>query len=188
MTFVRAYAKCGLGLCESDQPLEVEADIARRGLELPPMKEGVQSLEFEQLPSPLGSISTRPMQLTAEQLRDGFPLIRLVTVDVTVSREIWDLCGLTGANGFTLMDFPGLGSEASGVRDLYLCLRELEQIQTILIVLNGKRSGGSEGSRLYDLLQAHRPGQDIRDMILVAVGRFDELPSDRKEEKINCGT
>lgn len=50
------------------------------------------------------------------------------------------------------------------------------QIQTILVVLNGRRPGGNEGSRLYDLLQEHRKGQDIRDMILVSGGRFDELP------------
>lgn len=176
LLFVRAYAMCGPGLCESDQPFAVSADVARRGLALPIPKEDIQSQEFSALPFPSAKIPTRPSVLTEQQLRDAFPLIRLVSVDVTISRHIWDLTGLTGIDRFCLMDFPGLGSEASGVRDLFLCLRELEQIHTILILLNGRRPGGSEGSRLYNLLQEHRPGQDIRDMILVSVGRFDELP------------
>jgi len=184
--FVRAYAKCGAGLCGGGEPFEVEAHVARRGLELPQLTEGIQGVPFDNLPAPLGSVPSRPEQLSSDQIRDGFPLIRLVSVDVAVSKQIWDFSELTGANRFTLMDFPGLGSDASGVRDLFLCLRELEQIQTILILLNGRRPGGSEGSRLYDLLQSHRPGQDIRDMILVAVGRFDELPlkNEGGEEKL----
>lgn len=174
--FTRAYAMCGAGLCTSDEPIEVSAEVVRHALSLPIIREGIQKLEFEQIPRPSAPISSRPSSLTAQQLKDAFALIRMVSVDVTISRYIWDLTGLTGTDRFCLMDFPGLGSEASGVRDLYLCLRELEQIQTILILLNGRRPGGSEGSRLYDLLQEHRPGQDIRDMILVSVGRFDELP------------
>jgi hypothetical protein len=174
--FVRAYAKCGEGLCSSEEPFVVSAEIAKVGLSLPVSNEGIQNLDFSELPSPRHSISTRPQSLTKELLKDAFPLVRLVSVDVRISRHIWDLTGLTGTDRFCLMDFPGLGSEFSGVRDLFLCLRELDQIQTILVVLNGRRPGGNEGSRLYDLLQEHRKGQDIRDMILVSVGRFDELP------------
>ena len=174
--FVRAYAKCGSGLCESADAFEVEADAARNGLTLKADKESIQGMAFTDLPAPAHAVATRPITLTSDLIRDGFPLIRKVSVDVTVSRQMWDFAALTGANRFVLMDFPGLGAESSGVRDLYLCLGELAEIQTILIVLNGRQPGGNEGTHLYNLLQEHRPGQDIRDMILVAVGRFDQLP------------
>lgn len=174
--FVRAYAKCGSGLCESADPFEVEGEQARRGLTLTADKESIQGLAFTDLPAPAHAVATRPATLPSDLIRDGFPLIRRVSVDVTVSRQMWDFAALTGANRFVLMDFPGLGAESSGVRDLYLCLGELAEIQTILIVLNGRQPGGNEGTHLYNLLQEHRPGQDIRDMILVAVGRFDQLP------------
>lgn len=176
VSFVRAYAKCGEGLCSSNEPFVVTAEIAKVGLSLPTSNEGIQNLDFSELPWPRHSLSTRPQVLTEDMLRDAFPLVRLISVDVKISRHIWDLAGLMGTDRFCLLDFPGLGSEFSGVRDLFLCLRELDQIQTILVVLNGRRPGGNEGSRLYDLLQEHRKGQDIRDMILVTVGRFDELP------------
>jgi hypothetical protein len=173
--FVRAYMRCGAGLCGSEEPFEVPVDVAVNGLQLEAIHDNIQSMMFSDIPSPKCSISTRPTVLTAEQIRDAFPLIRLVTVDVQLATGLWNFSGL-GADRFILMDFPGLGADSSGVRDLYLCLRELEKIQTVLILLNGRKPGGDQGLKIYNLLQEHRPGQDIRDMVLVGIGRFDQLP------------
>jgi len=68
-------------------------------------------------------------------LQNSFPLIRRVDIEVKISREIWDV---SGAAKFMLLDFPGLGAANSGARDTFLSLRELAEVQTILVLLNGK--------------------------------------------------
>jgi hypothetical protein len=92
---------------------------------------------------------------------------------VKISREIWDV---TGAEEFVLLDFPGLGAANSGTRDAYLSLRELAQVQTILVLLNGKSPGSDRANKIFTMMQQQRPGQDLKDLILVGVGRFDQLP------------
>ncbi|MEI7687213.1 MAG: GTPase, partial [Planctomycetota bacterium] len=151
IAYLRAYKHAGVGLCGSPEPFEVAVDIAKAGLELPIVEQNIQAMTFGELPVPPIKISSRPESLTADLIRIGFPLIRLVSVNVRVSMQIWNLGNLSGDNRFVLLDFPGLGADSSGVRDLFLCLRELEQIQTILILLNGKKPGGDQASKLYDL-------------------------------------
>jgi hypothetical protein len=94
---------------------------------------------------------------------------------VKISREIWDV---TGAEEFVLLDFPGLGAANSGTRDTFLSLRELAQVQTILVLLNGKSPGSDRANKIFTMMQQQRPGQDLKDLILVGVGRFDQLPLD----------
>lgn len=90
-----------------------------------------------------------------------------------ISREIWDI---TDASEFTLLDFPGLGAANSGARDTFLSLRELAEVQTILVLLNGKSPGSDRANKIFTMMQQQRPGQDLKDLILVGVGRFDQLP------------
>jgi hypothetical protein len=100
-----------------------------------------------------------------------------VDIEVGVSERVWDLSGMQGAGEWVLLDFPGLGAAESGVRDGFLCKRELREVQTILILLNGQRPGGEGGQVIFSLMNADRPaGMDLRDSILVAVNRFDQLP------------
>ncbi|HLO84926.1 MAG TPA: proteasome protein, partial [Nostocaceae cyanobacterium] len=73
---------------------------------------------------------------------------------------------------------PGLGAANSGARDTFLSLRELAQVQTILVLLNGKSPGSDRANRIFTMMQQQRPGQDLKDLILVGVGRFDQLPLD----------
>src|SRR5262249_31453393 len=82
-----------------------------------------------------------PLPLTADWLRKAFPLVRRVDVEVAVSERIWDLAGMQGAGEWVLLDFPGLGAAESGVRDGFLCERELREVQTILILLDGRTPG-----------------------------------------------
>jgi hypothetical protein len=84
---------------------------------------------------------------------------------------------MQGAGEWVLLDFPGLGAAESGVRDGFLCKRELREVQTILILLDGRRPGGEGGQVIFNMMNADRPpGQDLRDSILVIVNRFDQLP------------
>ena len=79
---------------------------------------------------------------------------------------------------FVLLDFPGLGAANSGARDTFLSLRELAEVQTILVLLNGKTPGSDRAHTIFTMMQQQRPGQELKDLILVGVGRFDQLPLD----------
>jgi hypothetical protein len=114
--------------------------------------------------------------LTATFLQRAMPLIRRVEVRVRVPEEVWNLSSIRGAGEFILLDFPGLGARDSGIRDTFLCNLELKDVQTILMVEDGRAPGGNAGKELFDRLQKSQPGRDLRDSILVAVNRFDQLP------------
>jgi hypothetical protein len=174
LTFTRAYRQCGVGLCGAK--LKIPRDAVRHGLTLANAKQSVQEMSFDDIPPAPAPISSQPDELTSETLRAAFPLVRRVTARVRLSKQIWDFSELTGSNPFVLLDFPGLGAADSGVRDLYLCRRELAEVQTILILLDGKKSGGNEGNQLVDLLAENRRGRDIKDAVLVGIGRFDSIP------------
>jgi hypothetical protein len=146
----------------------------REGLALPRASVSITTMKFEDLPAAPGPL---PSALTADWLRKAFPLVRRVDIEVGVSQRVWDLTGMQGAGEWVLLDFPGLGAAESGVRDGFLCKRELREVQTILLLLNGQRPGGEGGQVIFNLMSADRPaGMDLRDSILVVVNRFDQLP------------
>ncbi len=111
----------------------------------------------------------------AADLHNSFSLIRRIDVTVEVSKQVWDLSGLQTTNEFVLLDFPGLGSADSGVRDTFLSLQELQDVQTILLLLNGRYPGGAIASKIRTMLEQDK-GQDLKDRIIVGVGRFNQLP------------
>jgi hypothetical protein len=151
----------------------VDAETAREGLALARSSTSVSAVKFEELPDAPG---VRPQPLNAPWLRKAFPLIRRVDAEVHLSQRLWDLSGMQGAGEWVLLDFPGLGAAESGVRDAFLCKCELREVQTILILLDGRRPGGEGGQSIFSMLSADRPGQDLRDSILVVMNRFDQLP------------
>jgi hypothetical protein len=153
---------------------QVDADTMREGLALPRSNTSIAVLKYEALPEAPGPM---PRTLSADWLRKAFPLIRRVDIEVGVSQRVWDLSGMQGAGEWVLLDFPGLGAAESGVRDSFLCKRELREVQTILILLDGRRPGGEGGQVIFSMMNADRPaGQDLRDSILVVMNRFDQLP------------
>jgi hypothetical protein len=157
-----------------ERVVEVDVETAREGLALPRSKVSIAAVRFEELPTEPGPMS-RP--LTPAWLRQAFPLVRRVEMEVGVSQRVWDLSGMTGAGEWVLLDFPGLGAAESGVRDGFLCKRELREVQTILILLDGRRPGGEGGQVIFSMMSADRPaGSDLRDSILVVMNRFDQLP------------
>ena len=169
--FLRAYQAYGEALCGRLYP--IDGITAREGLQLAEMPMAIQSLKFEDLPPANVRLPNAPQRLGTQLLQTSFPLIRRVDIDVKISREIWDV---TGAEEFVLLDFPGLGAANSGTRDTFLSLRELAQVQTILVLLNGKSPGSDRANKIFTMMQQQRPGQDLKDLILVGVGRFDQLP------------
>lgn len=171
VSFLRAYQAYGEALC--GRFYQIDAITAHEGLQLAEMPMAIQSLKFEDLPSAHIRLPNAPQKLATQLLQNSFPLIRRVDIEVKISREIWDV---TGAEEFVLLDFPGLGAANSGTRDAYLSLRELAQVQTILVLLNGKSPGSDRANKIFTMMQQQRPGQDLKDLILVGVGRFDQLP------------
>ncbi|MBS3026346.1 MAG: dynamin family protein [Dolichospermum sp. DET50] len=171
LSFLRAYQAYGEALC--GRFYQIDAITAREGLQLAEMPMAIQSLKFEDLPAAPIRLPNAPQRLGTQLLQTSFLLIRRVDIEVKISREIWDV---TGAEEFVLLDFPGLGAANSGTRDTFLSLRELTQVQTILVLLNGKSPGSDRANKIFTMMQQQRPGQDLKDLILVGVGRFDQLP------------
>ncbi|MBD2296574.1 dynamin family protein [Anabaena sphaerica FACHB-251] len=171
--FLRAYQAYGEALCS--KYYHIDAATAHEGLQLNEMPMAIQTLKFDDLPPAHIRLPSAPQRLQTQLLQNSFHLIRRVDIEVKISREIWDL---TGAEEFVLLDFPGLGAANSGARDTFLSLRELAQVQTILVLLNGKSPGSDRANKIFTMMQQQRPGQDLKDLILVGVGRFDQLPLD----------
>ncbi|MEA5559172.1 proteasome protein [Nodularia spumigena] len=171
--FIRAYQAYGDAMCGGHY--QIDAITAREGLQLTEQPMAIQTLRFEDLPPSHIRLPSPPQRLPTKLLQNSFPLIRRVDMEVKISREIWDFAG---ASEFILLDFPGLGAANSGARDTFLSLRELAEVQTILVLLNGKTPGSDRANKIFTMMQQQRPGQDLKDLILVGVGRFDQLPLD----------
>ncbi|QLE55032.1 proteasome protein [Nostoc sp. TCL26-01] len=169
--FIRAYSAYGEALCGGRY--QIDATSAREGLQLAEQPLAIQTLGFEDLPPAHIRLPSPPQNLPIKLLQNSFPLIRRVDITVKISREIWDI---TDASEFIILDFPGLGAANSGARDTFLSLRELAEVQTILVLLNGKSPGSDRANKIFTMMQQQRPGQDLKDLILVGVGRFDQLP------------
>ncbi len=172
--FVRAYVAYGRAMCSHS--FQIDANTAHQGLKLAEIPIAIQNLGFQDLPKAPIPLGKTPQNLQVQLLQKSFPLIRRVDIDVKISQQIWNLSTGGGIADFVLLDFPGLGAANSGVRDTFLSLRELSEVQTILILLNGKSPGGDRANQIFTMMQQQRPQQDLKDLILVGVGRFNQLP------------
>ncbi len=172
--FVRAYVAYGAAMCS--HRFSIDATTAHEGLKLADIPMGIQTLSFQDLPQAPIPLGKTPQNLQFQLLQKSFPLIRRVDIDIKISQKIWNLSTAGGTADFILLDFPGLGAANSGVRDTFLSLRELSEVQTILILLNGKSPGSDRANKIFTMMQQQRPGQNLKDLILVGVGRFNQLP------------
>ena len=179
VVFVRTYSVYKEDIC--GKSYEIDNTTAHKGLRLaePPMN--ILELSFDRLPSPPKRWENL-VQPSVQDLQNSFSLIRRIDVTVEISKEIWDLSSLQGTNEFILLDFPGLGAADSGVRDAFLSLRELRDVQTILLLLNGRYPGGATAAKIRSLLERDK-GQDLRDRIIVGVGRFNQIPLSSSDER-----
>jgi hypothetical protein len=142
-------------------------------------------------PLPQGNLPSTPypnsVQYTSKptsgQLGIVFPLVSRVILNVTVPSDAWPVAGWKNDQGFTLLDFPGIGGANSKVRDLFLTRRGLEEVHTILVLVNAAHPGGQVPDSFYGFLSelegksAGGPGADdsLSNRIVYCAGRFDEL-------------
>ncbi|MGB3651909.1 MAG: dynamin family protein, partial [Rivularia sp. (in: cyanobacteria)] len=162
--FAQSYIWHGEKVCRS-KPINVDIDTVPFGLQLSSRQ--IDENVFNQIPTNEEDLK--------KFLQATFYLIRRINVEVKVSQVIWDLSSIQKANKLVLLDFPGLGNADSGVRDKFLCSREMENVQTILILIEGRRAGGSRSLEIFDMLQQQRQNQVLDDFIVAGVGRFDEM-------------
>lgn len=118
------------------------------------------------------------------RLASVFPLVSRVILDITMPPDAWPVAGRVGDQGFTLLDFPGIGGANSKARDLFLTKRGLEDVHTILVLVNAGRAGGAVPDTFYGFLREldGRTGDSttaagrLSHRIVYCAGRFDELP------------
>ncbi|WP_414589649.1 dynamin family protein [Scytonema sp. PCC 10023] len=179
IVFLRTYVNYGASLC--GESLKITHTKAREGLKLTSISPANQELKFEDIPevTKLPVDKNRP---SSELLQNSFSLIRRVNINVKISKEIWNLGTTQDTAKFILLDFPGLGAANSGVRDTFVSLRELTQVQTILILLNGRTPGSDRAQKIFNMIEQKRPGQNLKDFILVGVGRFNQLSIEREQK------
>lgn len=178
--FMQSYAAYGQHLC--GRSYAIDPEIAASGLKLANPVRDILECSFENLPAAPKLWSDWAVP-SVQDLQSSFALIHRVDVTVEVSQEIWDLSMLRGTNEFVLLDCPGLGSDSSSVRDAFLSLQELKQVQTILLVLDSRRPGGGVAAEIRSMLeQIKDTDRDLKERILVAVSRFDELPLGEAEK------
>mgnify|MGYP002777026604 CR=1 FL=1 len=180
---VRAYISYGADLC--GKSLKIDHTTAREGLKLTNTPSVNREFKFEEIPS-FAKLPVNENQPTPKLLQNSFSLIRRVNINVKVSKQIWNLRTTQDTAKFVLLDFPGLGAAESGVRDTFVSLQELEEVQTILILLNGSRPGSDSAHEIVSMIEQKRPRQNLKDFILVGVGRFNQLPieSEQKLDKL----
>jgi hypothetical protein len=112
-----------------------------------------------------------------------FPLVSRVILDIALPSDAWPVAGRVGDQGFMLLDFPGIGGANSKARDLFLTRRGLEDVHTILVLVNAGRAGGQIPDTFYGFLRELDGGRGdgaaaadrLSSRIVYCAGRFDEL-------------
>ncbi|WP_338702350.1 dynamin family protein [Streptomyces sp. Q6] len=131
------------------------------------------------LPGPAGLSAPDPRLegggLSAEMLRATMPLVRRVVREVEVDRGVWDVTPFPGGE-LRLIDFPGLNSAFSAVRDGYVCGVELRTVHTVLILLKTTSGATDTPERLRRMWLAAQRDDGLQGSVLAAVSRFHELP------------
>ncbi|GJF27889.1 hypothetical protein KNE206_05890 [Kitasatospora sp. NE20-6] len=148
-------------------PVAISAGLLRAAVEIGDSR----SLPRE-VPPPRPVLPLPPdAALDAAGLRDTFPLIRQITLDVRLPQDVWDLGGLT----VELADFPGLDSGSR--RDRFLVERELPRASAVLIVLQAERAANDHVAAFHSMLEQGRfLRTGLADSVLVAANRFDLVP------------
>jgi hypothetical protein len=130
-----------------------------------------------------GSVPFTPNP-AAGQLAATFPLVARVILNVTMPADAWPVsAAAANQEGFTLLDFPGIGGANSQARDLFLTRHGLEDVHTILVLVNAGHVGGTVPDTFYGFLRDldARDGADgaepLSARIVYCAGRFDEVPA-----------
>jgi hypothetical protein len=133
-----------------------------------------RTLTAVQFPAPPPPFDPQADRLDLARVAGLFPLIRSVRVGVRVPAAIAARLGLDRIPRFELVDCPGLGADRSSLRDAHLCMRELKNVETIVIVVDASDPGADAPTKIYDLMHDAWEGY-IKNRILVAANKFDAL-------------
>lgn len=177
--FARAYQACGGFVNGESFKLEPAAAQVAMSLSADSARGDFRDRSLPTGPAPL---KAKPETISPTLMGGLFPLVRVVRAEVRLPEEIGRRLLGDGDNPFVIVDCPGLGADGSSLRDEFLCLRELRSVETILIVVNSRRPGSNAAAILHDMMRDAWGGY-IKDRILVAVGRFDQLPLESKGKR-----
>ncbi|MCK9893666.1 dynamin family protein [Frankia sp. AgB32] len=153
-------------------PWPTAPDVITDGLTLPPTTAvPVSYPERRRRPRP----QSWPAQLGSPQLRAAFPLIRRIVCTVEVNPDAWPLNALGGLP-MEIRDFPGLGADGSGNRDLHISRRELEGADAILATLSASKPVTRPLAVYYAQLRRLGYTDDMLERAtVVAANRFDRV-------------
>ncbi|MFE0250053.1 hypothetical protein [Streptomyces sp. NPDC059010] len=113
-------------------------------------------------------------RLDADLLGATLPLIRRLVREVRVAPSVWDLNEFPGAE-LRFLDFPGLNSDFSAVRDEYLCGAELHSVHTLLMLLNCGGPATDTLQRISRMWRAARRADSMEDSVIALLSRFHDL-------------
>jgi hypothetical protein len=114
----------------------------------------------------------------SEALAKVFPLIRRVSYHVKVDPKVWGLESLRGIDGnsIVILDFPGVGSGRSGIRDEFLSRDQLKDVHTIVTVFNSAKPGTNSPQWFFSMLESHnRTPEEIYGYIIAVGNAFDRI-------------
>lgn len=139
--------------------------------------QAIAEAPLEQLVREVKRADVRPATLTSELIRETFPLIKRVDVEVEVPRAVWQLPNMSRPDGIVILDFPGLGNISSSSRDEFLCWQELKQVHTIMLLLNllAPDEAASSAMEIHDNLKKELADNLLNERIIVGINRFDTL-------------
>ncbi|MFG2552664.1 dynamin family protein [Streptomyces sp. NPDC048581] len=112
--------------------------------------------------------------LTTGLLRATLPLIRRVVREVRVAPSVWDLGEFPGAE-LRFLDFPGLNSDFSAVRDQYVCGAELHSVHSLLMLLNAGGGAKDTPQRIFRMWRAAQRADSMEDTVIALISRFHDL-------------
>jgi hypothetical protein len=160
-------------------PLELDWDTVRQGL-LPIVgRAGDHTPDWALPRAQAVRVGDRP---DAAWLRQTASLVDRVTVTVRVPQRSWPLERSRIDDDVVLLDFPGRGASPSEMRDRFLLRRELDEINTIVVLFDPDKPDASDPSRIWmdfekrDYTSASGVGDTAArraDAVLAAIGRFD---------------
>ncbi len=129
-----------------------------------------QSLE-KQLFNNIPDFGTPIEEIKPDVFRIFFPIIHKIRVNVRVPAEIFKMYEKYG-NSLQVIDCPGYGASGSSVRDQTLCFIELDDIDSILVLLDSKNPG--QETKYFEDAQ-RKWGQVAREKTVVVLNKFDLL-------------
>ena len=165
------------GLPLLGRTIPVQMAHVERILTIDDTEQDEQILSFDALSNPPVTIESF-VQVNHDDLRHFKTMVKKLVFKVDVPKKIWDLSMLNSATQFALVDFPGVGSDDSAIRDAFLCKQEIADMQTLLMLINAKRPGSGDSNQLYSMISQGYKG-NIHKALIVGIARFNEVSFDQ---------